>query len=298
MSADNNKKKPKGVNRMKGLPATTNPQSIYMNEINRYPLLTREEEFDLAVRWKEHKDIEAAHKLVVSNLRFVVKIAHEYNDYGLKLMDLVQEGNIGLMQAVKKFDPYKGFRLISYAVWWIRAYIQNFIIKSWSLVKIGTTQAQKKLFYKMKGAKRALGIDITQEDDISAIARELDVKDDVVREMDQRLSGRDLSLNNSIGDDDDEGTYIDFISEEPAQEADLIEDEEKRMLAKDIKDALKVLNEKERYIIEHRIMSQKPKTLQEIADKYSVSRERIRQIEVGALKKLRKVPAIDNYAEK
>ncbi|MBN1572057.1 MAG: RNA polymerase sigma factor RpoH [Deltaproteobacteria bacterium] len=283
---------------MNGLPATTNPQSIYMNEINRYPLLSREEEFDLAVRWKEHKDIDAAHKLVVSNLRFVVKIAHEYKDYGLKLMDLVQEGNIGLMQAVKKFDPYKGFRLISYAVWWIRAYIQNFIIKSWSLVKIGTTQAQKKLFYKMKGAKRALGIDITKEDDISAIAKELDVNDDVVREMDQRLSGRDLSLNSSIGDEDDETTYIDFISEEPAQESGLIEDEEKRMLAEDIKDALKVLNEKERYIVKHRIMSQKPKTLQEIADKYSVSRERIRQIEVGALKKLRNVPAMDNYAVK
>jgi RNA polymerase sigma-32 factor len=282
---------------MKGLPATTNPQSIYMSEINRYPLLSREEEYDLAVRWKEHQDIDAAHRLVVSNLRFVVKIAHEYNDYGLKLMDLVQEGNIGLMQAVKKFDPYKGFRLISYAVWWIRAYIQNFIIKSWSLVKIGTTQAQKKLFYKMKGAKRALGIDIAKEDDISAIAKELDVKDDVVREMDQRLSGRDLSLNSSIGDDD-EATYIDFISEEPAQETDLIEDEEKRILAGDIKDALQVLNDKERYIIKNRIMSQKPKTLQEIADKYSVSRERIRQIEVGALKKLRNVPAIGNYAAK
>ncbi len=283
---------------MNRLPATTNPQSIYMNEINRYPLLSREEEFDLAVRWKEHKDIDAAHKLVVSNLRFVVKIAHEYKDYGLKLMDLVQEGNIGLMQAVKKFDPHKGFRLISYAVWWIRAYIQNFIIKSWSLVKIGTTQAQKKLFYKMKGAKRALGIDITKEEDISAIAKKLDVKDDVVREMDQRLSGRDLSLNSSIGDDEDETSYIDLISEDPAQEADLIEDEEQRILANDIKDAFKVLNDKERYIIKKRIMSQKPKTLQEIADKYSVSRERIRQIEVGALKKLRNVPAIENYAAK
>ncbi len=280
---------------MKGLPIKTDSQSLYMNEINRHPLLTREEEFDLAVKWQKTEDIEAAHQLVISNLRFVVKIAHEYNDYGLKLMDLVQEGNIGLMQAVKKFDPYKGFRLISYAVWWIRAYIQNFIIKSWSLVKIGTTQAQKKLFYKMKSTKRALGIDITKEDDISAIAKKLDVKDAVVREMDQRLSGRDLSLNNTINNDN-ETTYIDFISEDPIQESNLIEEEEKQILSKEIKDALNVLNEKEKYIIKHRVMSQKPKTLQVIADKFGVSRERVRQIEVGALKKLKKVPAIGIYA--
>ena len=246
---------------MERLPVKTSALALYMNNIKQYPLLSKDEEFELAVRWHDHNDIEAAHKLVVSNLRFVVKIAYEYTDYGLKLMDLIQEGNIGLMQAVKKFDPYKGFRLISYAVWWIRAYIQNYIIKSWSLVKIGTTQAQKKLFYKMRQVKKALGIDSTKDEDISKIAKELDVKDDVVREMDQRLAGRDLSLNNSLSPDDD-NTYIDLVSEDATQESELIDDEEKNNLKSDIKKALKLLNEKERYIIKNRIMADDPKTLQ------------------------------------
>jgi RNA polymerase sigma-32 factor len=267
-----------------------------MTQINRYPLLEKEEEYELAVRWREHNDIEAAHKLVVSNLRFVVKIAHEYKDYGFRLMDLIQEGNIGLMQAVKKFDPYKGFRLISYAVWWIRAYIQNYIIKTWSLVKIGTTQAQKKLFYKMKQVKRALGIETTTNEDISAIAEELDVRDDVVREMDQRLSGHDLSLNNELHDEES-ATFIDFISSDATQEAELIDDEVKKNLKEDIKQALTTLNEKETYIITHRVMAEKPQTLQEIADIFNISRERVRQIEAGALKKLKKVPQIGAYAK-
>ncbi len=281
---------------MKTLPEKTSALALYMHRINRFPLLTKEEEYELAVRLREHNDIEAAHKLVVSNLRFVVKIAYEYADYGLKLMDLIQEGNIGLMQAVKKFDPYKGFRLISYAVWWIRAYIQNFIIKSWSLVKIGTTQAQKKLFYKMGQAKKALGIDAPTDEDINAIARRLDVKDVEVREMNERLSGRDLSLNNTVKDDD-VATYIDFIAEEPTQETFLIDEEEKSRLKEDITDALSVLNEKESYIVRHRIMSAKPKTLAEIADTFKISRERVRQIEEGALKKLKRVPAIEKWAE-
>ena len=280
---------------MERLPVKTSPLALYMNNIKQYPLLSKDEEFELAVRWHDHNDIEAAHKLVVSNLRFVVKIAYEYTDYGLKLMDLIQEGNIGLMQAVKKFDPYKGFRLISYAVWWIRAYIQNYIIKSWSLVKIGTTQAQKKLFYKMRQVKKALGIDSTKDEDISKIAKELDVKDDVVREMDQRLAGRDLSLNNSLSPDDD-NTYIDLVSEDATQESELIDDEEKNNLKSDIKKALKLLNEKERYIIKNRIMADDPKTLQDIADKFNISRERVRQIEAGALIKLKKVPAIGYYS--
>ena len=281
---------------MERLPARTSAMSLYMKNIKQHPLLSKDEEFELAVRWYDHRDIEAAHKLVVSNLRFVVKIAYEYTDYGLKLMDLIQEGNIGLMQAVKKFDPYKGFRLISYAVWWIRAYIQNYIIKSWSLVKIGTTQAQKKLFYKMKQVKRALGIDSTKYDDISKIAKELDVKDDVVREMDQRLSGRDLSLNNSLSEDE-ESTYIDLVSEDAIQESELIYDEEKNNLKSDIKKALMVLNEKESYIIQNRVMADDPKTLQDIADKFKISRERVRQIEAGALMKLKKVPAIGSYSQ-
>jgi len=276
------------------VPSTT--MSLYMKNVNDIPLLTREEEYELAIRWYDHKDLDAAHQLVVSNLRFVVKVAYEYVHYGLKMMDLIQEGNIGLMQAVKKFNPYKGYRLISYAVWWIRAYIQNFVIKSWSLVKIGTTQAQKKLFYKMKQVKNALGIDETTENDISAIASELDVNDDVVREMDQRLAGRDLSLNTALGDDD-EVTYLDFVSEDPMQESILIDEEEQHNLKNDIKEALKSLNEKESYIITHRVMAEKGMTLQEIADEFGISRERVRQIEVGALKKLRDIPQISHYRE-
>lgn len=277
-------------------PAPTTTMSLYMKNVNEIPLLTREEEYELALRWYDHKDLDAAHQLVVSNLRFVVKVAYEYVHYGLKMMDLIQEGNIGLMQAVKKFNPYKGYRLISYAVWWIRAYIQNFIIKSWSLVKIGTTQAQKKLFYKMKQVKNALGIDETSEEDISAIAGELDVNDDVVREMDQRLAGRDLSLNAALGDDD-EVTYLDFVSEDPVQESILIDEEEEQNLKNDISEALKSLNEKESYIITHRVMAEKGMTLQEIADEFGISRERVRQIEVGALKKLRNIPQISHYRE-
>jgi len=281
---------------MKMLPEKTSALALYIHRINRFPLLTKEEEYDLAVRWREYNDIEAAHKLVVSNLRFVVKVAYEYADYGLKIMDLIQEGNIGLMQAVKKFEPEKGYRLISYAVWWIRAYIQNFIIKSWSLVKIGTTQAQKKLFYKMGQVKKKLGIDTVTDENISTIASTLHVKDQEVRDMSGRLSGRDLSLNASVRDDE-ETTYIDFVSEDPSQEAVLIDEEETARLKTDIKDALAVLNEKETYIIRHRIMASKPKTLAEIADTFNISRERVRQIEEGALKKLRKTPSIEQWAD-
>jgi RNA polymerase sigma-32 factor len=277
------------------LPEKTSALSLYISRINRIPLLSREQEYDLAVRWRDNNDVEAAHRLVVSNLRFVVKVAYEYVDYGLKIMDLIQEGNVGLMQAVKKFDPDKGYRLISYAVWWIRAYILNFIIKSWSLVKIGTTQAQKKLFYKMRQVKNALGIDAPTQEEIGAIARTLDVKEDEVREMNERLFRRDLSLNTAVKDDE-ETTYIDLIAEAPSQETTLIDEEERSRLKTDIKDALTILNEKEQYIIRHRIMAAKPKTLQEIADTFKISRERVRQIEEGALKKLRKLPAVEQWA--
>jgi RNA polymerase sigma-32 factor len=280
---------------MKMLPEKTSALTLYIHKINRFPLLTKEEEYDLGVRWRENNDIEAAHKLVVSNLRFVVKVAYEYSNYGLKIMDLIQEGNIGLMQAVKKFDPQKGFRLISYAIWWIRAYIQNFIIKSWSLVKIGTTQAQKKLFYKMGQVKKKLGIDAPTDEDIGAIADTLHVKYREVRDMNGRLSGRDLSLNTAVKEGED-ATYIDFVSEDPSQETSLIDEQETARLKTDIKKALALLNEKETYIIQHRVMATKPKTLADIADTFGISRERIRQIEEGALKKLRKNPAIEQWA--
>lgn len=192
------------------LPAVTDVLDLYIAEINRFPILTADEEFKLAVRFKKQKDLKAAEKLVTSNLRFVVKIAYEYNNYGIKLVDLIQEGNIGLMHAVKKFDPYKGFRLISYAVWWIRAYIQNFIIRSWSIVKIGTTQAQRKLFFKLNQVKNRLQALSQKNPDLKEVADLLNVKEKEIEEMDRRLSGRDLSLDVTMNDEG-ETTYLDQL---------------------------------------------------------------------------------------
>src|SRR4030065_32440 len=208
------------------LPVVKNSLESYLVQINRFALLTPEEEFKLAVRYRKHNDIEAAQKLITANLRFVVKVTFEYKSYGVKLLDLIQEGNIGLRMAVKKFNPYKGYRFISYAIWWIRAYIQNFIIKTWSLVKIGTTQAQKKLFYKIGKIRKAL---------------------------------------ESNG-----------------------EDEEKKIREHEVQNAMKRLNEKEVYVIKNRIMADEPLTLQQIGDHLKLSRERVRQIESEALKKLKK----------
>lgn len=189
------------------LPAVTDVLDLYIAEINRFPILTADEEFKLAVRFKKQKDLKAAEKLVTSNLRFVVKIAYEYNNYGIKLVDLIQEGNIGLMHAVKKFDPYKGFRLISYAVWWIRAYIQNFIIRSWSIVKIGTTQAQRKLFFKLNQVKNRLQALSQKNPDLKEVADLLNVKEKEIEEMDRRLSGRDLSLDVTMNDEGKRPTW-------------------------------------------------------------------------------------------
>jgi RNA polymerase sigma-32 factor len=231
--------------------------------------------------------MEAAEKLVISNLRFVVKIAHEYRNYGVKLADLIQEGNIGLMHAVKKFDPYKGYRLISYAVWWIRAYIQNFIIKSWSLVKIGTTQAQRKLFFKLSQAKKKLETLSQKNPEFGEIAESLGVKETEVEEMDQRLTYRDLSLDSYIGEEGETShlDYLTYVGED--QETSLIKKEEMDIVKRNIAGALTSLNERESYIVRHRIMTDTPKTLQEIGNKYSITRERARQIEKQALKKLR-----------
>jgi len=193
-----------------GLPVVTDSVDLYMAEINRFPLLKAEEEFKLAVRFAKYNDMQAAEKLVTSNLRFVVKIAHEYKKYSVKLIDLIQEGNIGLMHAVKKFDPYKGYRLISYAVWWIRAYMQNFVIKSWSLVKIGTTQAQRKLFFKLNQAKKKLQAISQKSPEFKEIAEMLNVKETEIEEMNLRLNNRDVSLNATI-DDEGESTYIDNL---------------------------------------------------------------------------------------
>jgi len=268
------------------LPIVTGTLNLYIAEINRFSLLTPEEEFKLAVRLKKYNDVAAAEKLIVSNLRFVVKIAHEYRNYGFKLSDLIQEGNIGLIHAVKKFDPYKGYRLISYAVWWIRAYIQNYLMKSWSIVKIGTTQAQRKLFFKLNQTKKDLETISRKNPEFSEIAISLGVKDSEVAEMDLRMGSRDVSLNEIINDESS-NSHIDFLAYEgDDQEVSLIKDEEKSLVQRDIAGALANLNERETYIILNRVMADDPQTLQEIGSKYNISRERARQIEKQALKKI------------
>ncbi len=278
------------------MPVVADNMNLYLAEIRRFPILPPEEEYRLAVKFYEEKDLEAAHTLITSNLRFVVKIAGEYRAYGMKMLDLIQEGNVGLMMAVRKFNPYKGYRLISYAVWWIRAYIQNYIISAWSLLKIGTTQAQKKLFFKLNQAKNAMK-NMFGEDDAAAVSQALGVKESEFVEMDQRLRG-DYSLD--CEGKDGEGTpLIDSLADERINQEDALADfQEAFILEREVSVALDRLNEKERYIIENRVTADDPMTLQEIADHFSVSRERIRQIEEGALKKMKKLlaPAVNRAA--
>jgi RNA polymerase sigma-32 factor len=270
------------------LPVIKNSLETYLAQINRFPLLTQDEEFQLAVKYRKYDDIEAAQKLITSNLRFVVKVAFEYKSYGVKIQDLVQEGNIGLMMAAKKFNPYKGYRFISYAIWWIRAYMQNFIIKTWSLVKIGTTQAQKKLFYKIGKVRKALESDGENDKRYERLARDLDVAKEDIIEMEQRMSSRDLSLDAPF-DEGQELTHLDLLKEEsPDQEEAIAQEEEKKIREREVQNALKRLNEKEVYVIKSRIMAEEPLTLQQIGDHLKLSRERVRQIESEALKKLKK----------
>lgn len=262
----------------------------YMSEINRLPLLSREEETILARRWRDHKDIDAAHQLTCAHLRFVVKIANEYRAYGMRLLDLIQEGNIGLMLAVKKFDPERGIRLITYAVWWIRAYIQNFIIHSWSLVKIGTTQAQKKLFFKLSQAREAIR-NLTGDADADEIGRALELRGSAVEEMSGRMSGRDSSLDLARFEGAEE-TFLDHLPDEREnQEETLMRRQEERGREATIAAALSALNERERHIVHERILAEVPRTLQDVADEYGITRERVRQLEKNALEKLRKLLA-------
>jgi len=270
------------------LPTVKNSMESYMIQINQFPLLTREEEFKLAVKYRKYNDIEAAHQLITSNLRFVVKVVFEYKSYGVKLQDLIQEGNIGLMMAVKKFNPYKGYRFISYAIWWIRAYIQNFIIKTWSLVKIGTTQAQKKLFYKIGKVRKALESDGADEKKYERLARDLDVAKEDIIEMEQRMSSRDLSLDTPF-DEGQELTHLELLREDSLnQEEAIAQEEEKKIREREVQNAMKRLNEKEVYVIKNRIMAEEPQTLQEIGGHLKLSRERVRQIESEALNKLKR----------
>jgi len=269
------------------MPAPVDSLTLYLTEINRFPLLSADEERHLALRFRDEGDLEAAHRLITANLRFVVKVAGEYRSYGMKMLDLIQEGNIGLMMAVRKFDPSKGVRLISYAVWWIRAYIQNHIISAWSLLKIGTTQAQRKLFFKLNQAKQAI-ISMTGEDDLHSAALKLDVKDVEAQEMEQRLRG-ELSLDVEMFEGEG-GTFLESLPDLRQNQEELLADrQESAILERGVAVALENLNEKERYVIERRVASESPLTLQEIADHFSLSRERVRQIEDGALKKMKRL---------
>lgn len=267
------------------LPAVADNYTRYLAEIRRYPVLDEQEEHRLAVRLFEHDDLEAAQALVASNLRFVVKIAAEYRNYGLKMLDLIQEGNIGLMLAVRKFNPYRGFRLITYAVWWIRAQIQSFVISSWSLLKIGTTQAQRKLFFKLKEAKSAIRR-MTGGDDAVATADALAVRESDVEEMEQRMLG-EVSLDAELVAGEG-ATLLEMLADDrPDQENQLAELEEQQQLKSLIGSAVARLSEKEQYVVSHRITADEPMTLQEIADVFGISRERVRQIEENALRKIK-----------
>jgi len=266
--------------------------SRYMEQIRQFPMLEADEEFMLAKSFKERGDVDAAHKLVTSHLRLVAKIAMGYRGYGLPVADLISEGNLGMMHAVKKFDPDKGFRLATYAMWWIKASIQEYVLRSWSLVKIGTTASQKKLFFNLRRLKGKIGaIDSgdMSPDDVTHIAETLDVAEKDVVDMNQRMSGADKSLNVTIGTagSDQQGEWQDWLADDsPDQEAQFAEDEEQEKRRELMLHAMQNLNEREVRIIEARRLTEPPLTLEDLAIEFNVSRERIRQIEVRAFEKL------------
>lgn len=265
--------------------------SFYLQEIKRFPILTAEEEYMLAKRYKEHGDAEAAHKLVTSHLRLVAKIAMGYRGYGLPVTDLISEGNVGIMQAVKKFDPEKGFRLATYAMWWIRAQIQEYVLHSWSLVKIGTTAAQKKLFFNLRKLKNQLGsIDdgSLSPENVREIANRLNVKEAEVKDMEGRLFSGDQSLNVQIGHEANTEWQDMIVDDSEAQDKVFEKKDEYLHRKKLFNEALKILNPREKEIIELRRLRDKPKKLEELSQQFNISRERVRQIEEKAIEKLQK----------
>ena len=276
------------------LPSSLTPEgnlSRYLSEIRKFPLLEPQEEFMLAKRWREHGDSKAAHKLVTSHLRLVAKIAMGYRGYGLPVAELISEGNVGMMQAVKRFDPDRGFRLATYAMWWIRASIQEYILHSWSLVKMGTTAAQKKLFFnlrKLKGQMQAIEEGDLSPEQVTKIATRLGVPEEEVVNMNRRLAAPDSSLNAPVKAEGDMEWQDWLVDDSPNQEVRLGESQElgqrKHMLAA----ALKQLTDRERHIIVERRLVDEPKTLEDLSTKYGISRERVRQIEVRAFDKLQK----------
>ena len=271
--------------------------SRYLQEIRRFPMLVENEEFMLAKAWREHDDVDSAHKLVTSHLRLVAKIAMGYRGYGLPLSELISEGNVGMMQAVKRFDPDRGFRLATYAMWWIRAAIQEYILHSWSLVKMGTTAAQKKLFFnlrKLKGQLQAIEEGDLAPETVTKIATELDVPEQDVINMNRRLASPDHSLNAPLRADS-EGEWQDWLVDEAdSQEIRLADQEELHKRRRLLQNAMHHLNDRERRIISERRLRDNPTTLEDLSQEYGISRERVRQIEVRAFEKLQK--AIRNAA--
>jgi RNA polymerase sigma-32 factor len=273
------------------VPAEGSSLSRYLEEIRRFPMLEPEEEFVLAKNWQEHGDVEAAHRLVTSHLRLVAKIAMGYRGYGLPLNEIISEGNVGLMQAVKRFDPDRGFRLATYAMWWIRASIQEYILHSWSLVKMGTTAAQKKLFFnlrKLKGQMQAIDEGDLRPETVKAIAERLDVTENDVVEMNRRLEGSDHSLNVPLRSDS-ETQWQDWLVDDAASQESTVADADEfdhRMSL--LHRAMAVLNERERHILSERRLKDEPTTLEELSAHYGISRERVRQIEVRAFEKLQR----------
>jgi RNA polymerase sigma-32 factor len=279
--------------RTSALPILTAESGLtrYLEEIRRFPMLEPQQEYMFAKRWREHGDREAAHKLVTSHLRLVAKIAMGYRGYGLPIAEVISEGNVGLMQAVKRFEPEKGFRLATYAMWWIKAAIQEYILRSWSLVKMGTTANQKKLFFNLRKAKSkisALDEGDMRPDQVKLIAKRLGVTEQDVIDMNRRLGG-DASLNSPIREDGDSGEWQDWlVDDQPTQERILADTEEFDNRRSALSQALGVLNERERRIFEARRLSEDPITLEELAAEFGVSRERVRQIEVRAFEKVQK----------
>jgi RNA polymerase sigma-32 factor len=278
----------------KGLPTLAGGSlglSRYLEEIRKFPMLAPDEEYMLAKRWQQHQDSDAAEKLITSHLRLVARIAMGYRGYGLPIGEVISEGNVGLMQAVKRFDPEKGFRLATYAMWWIRASIQEYILRSWSLVKMGTTAAQKKLFFNLRRAKsqlQALDDGDLRPDQVKAIATKLGVPEDDVVSMNRRLGG-DASLNAPIRAESESGEWQDWLVDDtPTQEDLLVESEELQRRKSYLSSAMSVLNDRERRVFEQRRLAEEPATLEELSAEFGVSRERIRQIEVRAFEKVQK----------
>jgi len=260
----------------------------YLADVRKYPLITPEEEHALAVRYKETGDRVAAERLVTANLRFVIKVAAEYSKFGARMIDLIQEGNVGLMHAVREFNPYKGVRLITYAVWWIRGYIQEYLMKNYSQVRIGTTQAQKKLFYHLNKEKAKLDA-LGYAPDVKLLSSRLGVTEDEVREMEKRMSGRDLSIDAPQGDEDGGRRWIENQADLSTVGADdsLADSEEKEIFYREIEKIVGQLNEKEKYLLQNRVLGDPPLTLQEVGDHFKITRERARQLEERLLEKIK-----------